>query len=407
MHKCRFCSGATLRVADFGPMPIANNFVQDRSLDQYRFNLVAAFCENCALFQLENQPAPEKMFHSDYPFFTGLSASMTEHFRLMLQDSLGYLSKNKLESFIVEIGSNDGTLLSNLVMDGIPHLGIDPSANVVEVARSKGVESIVEFFGAETAQKVVKGYGKADLILAANVICHIPDIDDFVRGISILLSDDGRFVFEEPYAGDVLSKTSYDQFYDEHVYIFGCLSVRNIFRKYGLELIDSIHQDTHGGSMRYVIGRKGSHEITSRAIDAINSELALNLDRKDPYLVFGRNCQQRKFELTNLLSQIKSSGKTIAGYAATSKSTTVLNYCNIGPETISFISDSTPEKQGKLTPGTYIPVVTPDEMQARNPDFLVLFAWNHEKEILEKERGLSKSGTKWIRFVPEVEVLEI
>jgi len=407
MHKCRFCSSQSTRVADFGLMPIANNFVEVQNSDDYRFNLVASFCSSCALFQLENQPSPEKMFHAEYPFFTGLSSSMTEHFRTMLSDALVGLSKIETESFVVEIGSNDGTLLANLVPAGIRHLGIDPSENVVRVARSKGVESIVEFFSTRTAKMVVDTYGKADLVLAANVICHIPDIDDFVQGISILLSDEGRFIFEEPYAGDVLAKTSYDQFYDEHVYIFSCLSVRNIFRKYGLELIDAIHQDTHGGSMRYVIARQGSHQVSSRALDAISSELKQGLDKSQPYLEFGLRCERRKIELVDLLNKLKGEGNAIAGYAATSKSTTVLNYCNIGPEIISFISDSTPEKQGRFTPGMYIPVVTPEEMRAARPDYLVLFAWNHEKEVLEKEQALSRAGTKWIRFVPDIEILEV
>lgn len=407
MHKCRFCFSPSTRVADFGSMPIANNFVEVQNSDDYRFNLVASFCSNCTLFQLEDQPAPEKMFHAEYPFFTGLSSSMTEHFRTMLSDSLVDLSKIETEAFVVEIGSNDGTLLANLVPAGIPHLGIDPSANVVEVARSKGVKSIVEFFSTKTATMVAETFGKADLVLAANVICHIPDIDDFVQGISILLNDNGRFIFEEPYAGDVLAKTSYDQFYDEHVYIFSCLSVRNIFRKHGLELIDAIHQDTHGGSMRYVIARQGSRQVSSRANDAVNSELERGLDKSQPYLDFGLKCEQRKIEFTGLLNKLKSEGKSIAGYAATSKSTTVLNYCNIGPEIISFISDSTPEKQGRFTPGMYIPVVKPEEMRAARPDYLVLFAWNHEMEVLEKEQGLSRAGTKWIRFVPEIEILEI
>ena len=406
MHNCRFCSSATVRVVDFGSMPIANNFLKNLNSNEFRFDLVAAFCENCALFQLEEQPSPGKMFHGEYPFFTGLSSSMSEHFRIMLHESLQDISSSTSDTFVVEIGSNDGTLLANLVPTGIRHLGIDPSANVVAVARSKGVESIVEFFGKSTASMVAERYGHADLILAANVICHIPDIDDFVQGISILLNENGRFIFEEPYAGDVLSKTSYDQFYDEHVYIFSCLSVRTIFHKYGLELVDAIHQETHGGSMRYVIARKGSCEVSKRASQVIEAELKLGLDTVVPYLSFGLNCEKRKIELNELLVKLKSEGNLIAGYAATSKSTTVLNYCNIGPEIISFISDSTPEKQGCFTPGKNIPVVSPQVMRDAKPDYLVLFAWNHEKEVLQKEHELSRAGTKWIRFVPEIEILE-
>jgi methylation protein EvaC len=406
MHSCRFCSASTVRVADFGTMPIANNFVSSPDLDRYRFQLTAAFCEECSLFQLEKQPEPSMMFHAEYPFFTGLSSAMSEHFRKMLIDSLGDVQKSVSEAFVVEIGSNDGTLLSNLVPMGIRHLGIDPSSNVVELSKAKGVEAVVEFFNLKTATKVLESHGKADLILAANVICHIPNLKDFAEAISLLLDENGRFIFEEPYAGDVLEKTSYDQFYDEHVYIFSCISVSNIFGKYGLELVDAIHQDTHGGSMRYVLAPKGSRKVSNRVVDLLKSEISQGLAKSDVYLEFGLNCILRKAELKNLLNSLKSAGKSIAGYAATSKSTTVLNFCDIGPELISYISDSTPEKQGRLTPGKYIPVVNPEEMRLARPDYLVLFAWNHEREVLAKEKELTDSGTKWIRFVPKVEILD-
>jgi methylation protein EvaC len=305
----------------------------------------------------------------------------------------------------MEIGCNDGTLLSNFVRSGIKHLGVDPSANVVKVARSKGVNAQVDFFGYETAKKIKASSGEFDLILAANVICHIPDMNDFAKGIEHLLTPDGRFIFEEPYAGDVLTKVSYDQFYDEHVYIFSCISVSKIFEKFNLELIDARHQDTHGGSMRYTIARKGSREIKTSSRDQIALEVIQGLDHIAAYHEFAKKCEVRKIELLALLSDLKSNGKTIAGYAATSKSTTILNYCAIDSKLIEFVSDSTPEKQGTFMPGSGIPVVAPEFLRDRKPDYIVLFAWNHEREILEKESELTSSGSKWIRFVPKVEVL--
>ena len=296
-------------------------------------------------------------------------------------------------------------MLENLVIKGIKHLGIDPSSNVVKRAREKGVNAYVDFFGFETAQKIKADYGRFDLILAANVVCHIPDIQDFVRGIALLLNVNGRFIFEEPYAGDVLAKTSYDQFYDEHVFMFSCLSVSKIFAAYNLEIIDVSNQDTHGGSMRYTIARRG--ERISKA--SIERQLLLEkkngLDKLETYLDFAQKCELRKSELVSLLEKLKTQGKVIAGYAATSKSTTILNYCNINATLISFISDSTPEKQGTLCPGSAIPVVTPEELRLARPDFIVLFAWNHENEIREKEKWVSDVGAKWIRFVPRVEIL--
>lgn len=404
MTNCRFCGSETRPVIDFGCMPIANHFVQKISDDNYRFRLSASFCSICHLFQLDDQPNPELMFHRNYPFFTGLSATMTAHFAKMVECSLDEVHKLRSEIQVMEIGCNDGTLLSNLVDAGVRHLGVDPSANVVDLARSKGVNAQVDFFGFETAQRIKESYGHFDLILAANVICHIPNITDFAKGIDHLLTSDGRFIFEEPYAGDVLAKTSYDQFYDEHIYIFSCLSVSKIFEKFNLELIEANHQETHGGSMRYTLARKGAREVKHSAKDQLAWEITNGLEQTSTYLQFAQNCISRKAELMDLLTKLRSEGKTVAGYAATSKSTTILNYCGIDSGLISYISDSTKEKQGTFTPGSWIPVVTPEELRARKPDFIVLFAWNHELEIMEKERELTSSGSKWIRFVPQVEI---
>lgn len=405
MNNCRFCGTLTTPVIDFGDMPIANQFVADPHLDTYRFQLSASICSECKLFQLDEQPKPELMFHENYPFFTGLSSTMTQHFRDMANQSLEDVGKELGDIQVMEIGCNDGTLLANLAQANISHLGVDPSANVVELAREKGVDAQVDFFGFETASRIKENRGEFDLILAANVICHIPDIRDFAKGIECLLTDSGRFIFEEPYAGDVLAKTSYDQFYDEHVYIFSCLSVSKIFSQYGLDLIDVSHQETHGGSMRYTLARKGKRVVKPAATAQLKWEQSNGLDQVSSYLKFAENCENRRNELHSLLSKLKSEGKSVAGYAATSKSTTILNYCKIDSELIQYISDSTPEKQGTITPGSHIPVVTPEFLREQKPDYLVLFAWNHENEIMAKEIELTKAGTKWIRFVPIVEVI--
>lgn len=405
MSTCRVCEESTIPVINFGQMPIANHFVKGSESDSYRFTLSASLCTACYLFQLDSQPEPKLMFHENYPFFTGLSSAMISHFKSMVDEALTETNKPHSDIQVLEIGCNDGTLLSNVNEYGIKHLGIDPSSNVVGVARSKGVNAQVDFFGYEAAQRIKATSGEFDLILAANVICHIPDMNDFAKGIENLLTPDGRFIFEEPYAGDVLTKVSYDQFYDEHVYIFSCISVSKIFEKFNLVLIEASHQETHGGSMRYTIARKGSREMKRSASDQIDLELSQGLDQIATYREFAKKCEIRKIELLKLLSDLKSNGKTIAGYAATSKSTTILNYCGIDSNLIEFVSDSTPEKQGTFMPGSGIPVVTPEFLRERKPDYIVLFAWNHEKEILEKESQLTSSGSKWIRFVPKVEVL--
>ena len=405
MNICRFCENPTISVIDFGDMPIANHFIKSPELDTYRFKLSASLCPECNLFQLDEQPKPELMFHENYPFFTGLSSTMTQHFADMAIRTLDEVGRDLGDIQVMEIGCNDGTLLANLAQANIKHLGVDPSANVVKLAREKGVDAQVDFFGFDTASRIKVIRGEFDLILAANVICHIPNIGDFAKGVECLLTESGRFIFEEPYAGDVLAKTSYDQFYDEHVYIFSCLSVSKIFSQYGLELIDVSHQETHGGSMRYTLARKGKRVVKPAATAQLELERSIGLDQVSIYLKFAQNCENRKGELHSLLSRLKSEGKRVAGYAATSKSTTILNYCKIDSDLVQFISDSTPEKQGTITPGSHIPIVTPEFLREQKPDYVVLFAWNHEKEIMSKESELTNAGTKWIRFVPIVEVI--
>lgn len=401
--KCRVCNRLAIEIADFGSMPIANDFNSEKSKDLYRFNLAAAYCENCFLIQLIDQPKPELMFHDHYTFFTGLSSYMSTHFREMALSNLP--SELPADYMVTEIGCNDGTLLKSIAELGVKHLGVDPSENVVNYARAQGVTAEVAFFSEDTVEKLLRKYSKSDLILAANVICHIPDLNDLASGIKKFLKENGKFVFEEPYVGSMIEKTSYDQLYDEHVYIFGAHSVQRIFKRHGLELTACEPQQTHGGSMRYTICHDGKGEIQASVGKTLREEEFLGLNNVKAYQTFGKMCEIRKKELVSLLQSLKSNDKTVAGYAATSKSTTVLNYCGIDASLISYISDSTKEKIGTYAPGSHIPIVSHEQMRLNPPDYLVLFAWNHEKEIMEKESGILDPRTKWIRFVPKVEVI--
>ena len=388
-------------------MPIANSFVEKDQINNYRFDLAINFCEQCALIQLNEQPDAEKMFHSEYPFFTGLSKNMTNHFAELIETEISFEGKTQDEIFVVEIGSNDGTLLKNVKDLGIKHIGIDPSENVVARAGELGVNSIVGFFDNSIVSRIVNEYGHADYIFATNVICHIPDLIELGENVFQVLGDKGKFIFEEPYIVDMLEKTSYDQIYDEHVYIFGATSVQRIFEKVGLELVDASHQDTHGGSMRYTLMKKNRVSKSSKLNKILEYERVMEIDKTSPYLEFAKRCLRRKEELVTLLQKLRAEDYAIAGYAATSKSTTVLNFCNLGVNEIAFIVDSTPEKQGKFTPGSNIPIISPIEFKDKKIDYIVLFGWNHEKEILAKEKLLTETGVKWIRFVPEVEILNI
>jgi len=309
------------------------------------------------------------------------------------------------DPFVVELGCNDGIMLKNFAQAGMRHLGIEPSRNVAEVANSKGVRTLSEFFTEDLAAQIAKTDGQADAFLAANVMCHIPTIVDVVKGIRALLKPTGVAMFEDPYLGDVIEKTSYDQIYDEHVFLFSALSIQHLFGEQGMELIDLQPQTTHGGSMRYVLAHKGAHPVSERVTRILDRECAMGLDRVATFDEFRKHVERSRSKLIALLADLKTRGKRVAGYGATSKSTTILNYCGIGPDLIEYISDTTPIKQGKFTPGMHIPVKPYEAFTANPPDYAVLFAWNHAEEIMAKEKAYMASGGKWIVHVPKVQVL--
>jgi methylation protein EvaC len=356
------------------------------------------------MVQIVDQPDREQMFNENYALFSGTSKFMTRHFKEFAQHVMDDYIKSK-DPFVVEIGSNDGIMLQNFAAKGIRHLGIEPSANVAKVAMDKGINTVNQFFDEELARKIVKENGQADAFIAANVMCHIPYMHSVVEGIRILLKPDGIVMFEDPYMGDVLEKTSYDQIYDEHVFLFSVRSINYLFNQHGMEVVDVEPQETHGGSMRYVIAHKGAKKVSSNVPAQLEKEKKLGLDKAATYQRFKENCEKSKAELVGLLKDLKAQGKKVAGYAATSKSTTVINYCGITPDLISYISDTTPIKQGKFSPGAHIPVKPYEDFVKDYPDYAVLFAWNHSKEIMAKEQKYMQSGGKWISFVPKVQVL--
>jgi len=264
---------------------------------------------------------------------------------------------------------------------------------------------VTEFFDADLARRIVSDYGQADAILGANVMCHIPYLHSVVKGIQILLKPGGVVIFEDPYLGDIVQKTSYDQIYDEHAFYFSLGSISYLFELYGLEVIDIEPQDVHGGSLRYFISYKNAYQESPSVARYLEKEKRMGLHQEETYEKLGRRVEGSKDELVGLLQALKKQNKRIVGYGATSKSTTVLNYCNITPELIEFISDTTPIKQGKFSPGVHIPVRAYQHFEKNYPDCALLFAWNHRKEIMEKEKRFRSLGGKWIVYVPKVMVL--
>ena len=405
MKICRVSGQPLTKVADFGRQPLGNGFLEPSSFDgEYFFQMSAGFSETSKMLQLIEQPAPEKMFHDHYAFYSSTSNFMARHFKEFADQVInsGYLQN---DPFVVELGCNDGIMLKNFAELNIRHLGIEPSQNVAQEANKVGVRTLSEFFNEELAGLIVKEEDQADAFLAANVMCHIPDIDSVVKGIRKLLKPTGVVMFEDPYLGDVISKTSYDQLYDEHVFLFSALSVQFLFGLHGMELIDVQPQQTHGGSMRYVLAHQGAYQVKSSVHKLIQKEMDQGLHKLNTFEVFASKVKKSREDLVGLLKNLKAQGKRVAGYGATSKSTTILNYCEIGPDLIEYISDTTPIKQGKYTPGMHIPVVPYQTFKDNPPDYAVLFAWNHAEEIMIKEKEFMASGGKWIVHVPEVRII--
>ena len=404
--RCRVCAAAIAPFMSFGRMPIANGFVAPEDVaGEYFFELAPAFCERCGMFQIVEQPPPERMFHEQYAFFSGTSRYMQVHFKAFATSVMDGVLAGRPDPFVVELGSNDGIMLRHFHGNGIRHLGVEPSSNVAKVARGHGIRTISEFFDRRLADAIVGDNGKADAILAANVMCHIPDLPGVAAGVERLLKPDGVFVFEDPYLGDMIAKTSYDQIYDEHVFIFSATSVQRAFADHGLELVDVAPQVTHGGSMRYTLAPKASRPVSKMVIAQLERERSQGLDKAATYAGFKTNCENSRQRLMQTLETLRREGKRIVGYGATSKSTTVTNYCGITPDHVEFISDTTPIKQGKLSPGAHIPVKPYAEFVRRYPDYALLFAWNHATEIREKEQAFIAAGGRWIVYVPKVEIV--
>jgi len=406
MKDCLICKAPVDAFMSFGKMPLGNGFLLPEQYgEEYFFEMRVGFCPKCDMVQLLEQPDRERMFHENYAFFSGTSAYMARHFEGFARQVMQSYLVGVPDPFVVEMGSNDGIMLQNFAKANIRHLGVEPSKNVAAVAQSRGIRTLTEFFDTDLARRIVRENGQADAFMAANVMCHIPSLQGVVEGIRTLLKPTGVVLFEDPYLGDVIEKTSYDQLYDEHVFLFSAHSIQYLFGCHGMELIDVQPQKTHGGSMRYVLGHAGAHPVQPSVGELLRREEMLGLNQAAIFDTFRANVEQSRADLVKLLRELKVQGKRIAGYGATSKSTTILNYCGIGPDLIEYISDTTPIKQGKFTPGMHIPVKPYEAFQANPPDYAVLFAWNHAEEIMAKEKPYMAGGGRWIVHVPKVQVL--
>lgn len=403
-RNCRFCSNELKEVISFGKMPIANAFLlQNEFKNEYFFELAAMYCPKCYLFQLKEQPDPKKLFHENYAFFAGTSNVMQTHFSDLSNELIDRFKLQK-EHFVVEIGNNDGGMVKYLKDRGHKlHLGIDPSANVANFAKKNGVNMLCDFFTLELAEEIKEKYGTCEFFLASNTLAHIPDINSVFEGISLLLNDTGIFITEDPYQVDLFNKTSYDQIYDEHVFIFSLTSMKNICKKFNLEIFDVKYIPTAGGSLRYYITKNKNLPKTKNVFEYLEKENIINFKSEETYRKFYDDCENSKLRLKEIISNI-SPNKVIASYGATSKSTTIFNYCDIGPNEISYITDTTHTKQNKYSPGVHIPIYDYEYFCKNLPDFCFLGAWNHKNEIFNKEKNNFNINGKWISHLIDIEL---
>lgn len=403
MALCLVCGAPQETVLDFGAMPIANGFLTpDQFASEPLFPLCVGFCPACAMLQLTETVRREVMFNENYAFYSSTSTRMAAHFKSFADMVMAdYLDA---DGMVVEIGSNDGIMLENFSRAGIRHLGIEPSANVAAAAAKKGVNTTVRFFDDSLADEILQEHGPVSAFLGANVMCHLPYINSVIAGIRRVLRPDGVLIFEDPYAGDIVRLTSYDQIYDEHSFYFSVTSVCRLFERHGMEVIDVIPQPVHGGSMRYVIGLRDARPRKPSVDAMLEKENAMGLDRIETYHRFRENVEKSRDQLMRLLDDLRRSGARVVGYGATSKSTTVITYCGITPEHLEFICDTTPIKQGKFSPGAHIPIKPTRDFSDRYPGHALLFAWNHAEEIMAKETAFRASGGRWIHYVPNVKV---
>lgn len=401
--SCRICAGEVTECLDLGPQPVSSGYPREPEEDSgYRFRLAVGVCSSCGMVQQLEEIPPTRMFGGSYPFRTSTSRHMEAHFR-DTADRLVRGLRGQRDPFLVEIGSNDGSLLRTVAEAGIRHLGVDPSSAAASPDRPAGVRVLVDFFHEETAKAVRDEHGEADLVYSANTVSHISDLGSVMRGLDAVLGRDGLFVCEDRYLADIVRNTYFDQIYDEHFYLFSVRSVQALAERFGFTLVDAEHLGVHGGSLRYTIARRGTREVSPVIPALLAEEHALGLGDPSTYLRFGDRVRGIRDGLVGLLRELAGQGASVVGYAATAKSATVLNYCGIGPELLPFICDSTPEKQGRLSPGTLVPIRSPEAFRPY-PDYALLFAWNHAEEIMAKESGFTEAGGRWITYVPEVRV---
>jgi 2-polyprenyl-3-methyl-5-hydroxy-6-metoxy-1,4-benzoquinol methylase len=406
--QCRFCHAPLEHTfADLGMSPISNAFLKATQLNLKEpfYPLHAYVCGTCLLVQLEEFESPEAIFNDDYAYFSSFSDTWLKHARDYVDEMVerfGYSGS----SLVVEIASNDGYLLQYFVARNIPVLGVEPAANVAEAARKKGVDTLVKFFGVKTAKELAAARGKADLLLGNNVLAHVPDLNDFVAGMKILLKPDGVITMEFPHLLRLMQRNQFDTIYHEHFSYFSLLTAEKVFAHHGLTLFDVQQLPTHGGSLR-IFARHAEHpgKVSGAVSALLAEERAGGLEKISTYSAFSENVRLTKRKLLQFLIQAKDAGRSVVGYGAPAKGNTLLNYCGVRSDFIDYTVDRSPHKQGLFLPGTHIPIHEPERIFRTRPDYVLILPWNIKDEIIEQMSAVRSWGGKFVVPVPEVTVM--
>lgn len=405
LEKCRACDGEDLFLfLQLGPTPVPNGFLRahHRHKAEKFYPLDVCFCKSCGLVQLAHVVSPKVMF-KNYVYIPSTSKIMRDHFSKLSKDAVKKIGVKK-DDLVVDVGSNDGTLLKSFQILGLKTLGVDPAENLAKKANQEGVETIAKLFTNDLAKQIKRSRGKARIITATNVVAHIHDLHDFIEGAKTLLSDDGLLIVEFPYLVDLIDKVEFDTIYQEHLSYFSVTPLDKLLKSHGMSLVDIIRIPIHGGSIRVYISKE-KKQASNKVNKLLKLEEKKGLFKIETYLNFRRRVDKTRHELVQLLWGLKLKGKKIVGYGASAKGNIALNYCRIGPETLDYIVDSIPYKHGKFTPGMHIPIFSEQKLKEDRPDFALLLAWNFADEIIEKQSEYRKQGGKFILMLPEVRIV--
>jgi SAM-dependent methyltransferase len=404
---CRFC-GTELKhtFIDLGMSPLCESYLSPAQLNQMEpfYPLHVYVCHECYLVQLEEYVTREHIF-TEYAYFSSYADSWLKHVQVYTDQMINRFDLDN-SSFVVEVASNDGYLLQYFVQKNVPCLGIEPAANVAEAAVAKGVPTLVEFFGQDLARKLAAEGRQADLIAGNNVLAQVPDLNDFVAGLKILLKPQGVITIEFPHLWRLMQENQFDTIYHEHFSYFSFLAAEQIFAAHGLTLFDVEELPTHGGSLRIYACHQddASKSITERASELHRREENAGFNKIDFYRSFAEQVEETKRKLLEFLIQAKRQGKTIAGYGAPGKGNTLLNYCGIRTDFLDFTVDRNPYKQGKFLPGTRIPIFHPDKIAETKPDYVFILPWNFKDEIMTQMGFIREWGGQFIVPIPEARI---